>query len=127
MASKAIIVESPTKARTISRIVGKDYVVKASNGHIRDLPKNKLGVDVDNGFQPEYVTIKGKSKILKELRETVNKTDEVLLGPDPGDEASARGGVPFDLVRGLRAGVVGGGGVGSGGRAPSNMASTFVL
>jgi DNA topoisomerase-1 len=89
MPSKAIIVESPTKARTISRIVGKDYIVKASNGHIRDLPKNKLGVDVDNGFQPEYVTIKGKSKILKELRDAVNQTDEVLLGPDPDREGEA--------------------------------------
>ena len=89
MPIKTIIVESPTKARTISRMVGKQYVVKASNGHIRDLPKNKLGVDVDNGFEPEYVTIKGKSKILKELKDTVKKADEVLLGPDPDREGEA--------------------------------------
>ncbi|KPJ48593.1 MAG: DNA topoisomerase I, partial [Dehalococcoidia bacterium DG_22] len=89
MPKKAIIVESPTKARTISRLVGKDYVVKASNGHIKDLPPSKLGVDVDNGFQPEYVVIKGKSKVLKDLRDTVNKVDEVLLGPDPDREGEA--------------------------------------
>jgi len=89
MPSKAIIVESPTKARTMSRLLGKDYVIKASNGHIRDLPKNKLGVNVDDGFEPEYVTIKGKSKILKDLRDTVNKVDEVFLGPDPDREGEA--------------------------------------
>lgn len=89
MPRKAIIVESPTKARTISKLVGKDYVVKASNGHIKDLPKSKLGVDVNNGFEPEYVIIKGKSSILKDLRDTVKKVDEVLLGPDPDREGEA--------------------------------------
>jgi DNA topoisomerase-1 len=89
MPKKAIIVESPTKARTISKLVGKDYVVKASNGHIKDLPKSKLGVDLSNGFEPEYVIIKGKSSILKELRDTVKKVDEVLLGPDPDREGEA--------------------------------------
>ncbi len=89
MPSKAIIVESPTKARTLSRLVGKEYLVKASSGHIRDLPTNKLGVDVDNGFEPEYVLIKGKSKWLKELRDTAKKVDEVYLGPDPDREGEA--------------------------------------
>jgi len=89
MSKKAIIVESPKKARTISRLVGKDYVVKASVGHIKDLPTNKLGVDVENGFKPEYIAIKGKSKILKELRDAVKNVDEVLLGPDPDREGEA--------------------------------------
>lgn len=89
MPRKAIIVESPTKARTISRLLGKDYLVKASNGHIRDLPTSKLGVDVDNGFEPEYVIIKGKASVLKELRETLKKVDEVFLGPDPDREGEA--------------------------------------
>lgn len=89
MPRKVIIVESPTKARTIARLVGRDYVVKASNGHIADLPTSKLGVDVENGFQPEYVAIKGKSKILKELKDTLKKADEVLLGPDPDREGEA--------------------------------------
>ena len=89
MPRKAIIVESPTKARTISKLVGKDYLVKASNGHIKDLPRSKLGVDIENGFEPEYVVIKGKTSVLKELRDTVKKVDEVLLGPDPDREGEA--------------------------------------
>lgn len=89
MPKTAIIVESPTKAKTIARLVGRNYLVRASNGHIKDLPTSKLGVDVENGFQPEYVAIKGKAAILKELRDTIKKVDEVLLGPDPDREGEA--------------------------------------
>jgi DNA topoisomerase-1 len=99
MAKKAIIVESPTKAKTIARLVGRKYLVRASNGHIRDLPTSKLGVDVENGFQPDYVAIKGKSKILKELKDTIKKVDEVYLGPDPDREGEAIAWHLADFIR----------------------------
>ena len=68
MAKSLLIVESPTKVNTLKKIVGKDFIIKASVGHLKDLPKKKLGVDVDNGFAPEYITIRGKGKILQELK-----------------------------------------------------------
>jgi DNA topoisomerase-1 len=89
MAKALIIVESPAKARTISKLVGRGYKVLASAGHLRDLPKSKLGVDVDDGFRPHYVTIKGKAKIIKELRDAARKVDEVFLAPDPDREGEA--------------------------------------
>ena len=87
--SKLIIVESPAKARTIKKYLGKDYEVLASMGHVRDLPKSELGVDLDAQFEPEYVTIRGKGKVLKEIRSASKGVDEVFLAPDPDREGEA--------------------------------------
>lgn len=84
-----VIVESPTKAKTIRRFLGKGYVVKSSMGHIRDLPKSQLGVDVGNDFDPKYITIRGKGDILKEIRSEAKKSTKILLGPDPDREGEA--------------------------------------
>ncbi len=89
MAKKLLIVESPAKAKTIQKYLGKDYVVKASMGHVRDLPEKEFGVDIDKDFKPKYVTIKGKEKVLKELRESAKKVDEILLATDPDREGEA--------------------------------------
>jgi DNA topoisomerase-1 len=84
-----IIVESPAKAKTISRFLGSRYQVKASLGHVRDLPKSQFGVDVDNNFEPRYITIRGKGPLLKELRDAAKKTDKVYLATDPDREGEA--------------------------------------
>ncbi|KUK10554.1 MAG: DNA topoisomerase [Clostridia bacterium 41_269] len=89
MANILVIVESPTKAKTIKRFLGKGYTVKSSMGHVRDLPKSQLGVDVENNFEPKYVTIRGKGEILKNLRAEAQKSSKVLLGPDPDREGEA--------------------------------------
>jgi DNA topoisomerase I len=89
MAKSLIIVESPAKARTLQRYLGKDFTVKASIGHIRDLPLNSLGVDVEHDFTPKYVTIKGKTKIINELKAAAQKVDEIYLAPDPDREGEA--------------------------------------
>lgn len=89
MAKSLLIVESPTKVKTLKKIVGKDFVVKASVGHIKDLPKKKLGVDVDNNFAPDYITIRGKGKILSELKAAAKKVDNIYLAPDPDREGEA--------------------------------------
>jgi len=84
-----IIVESPTKARTISRFMKAKYDVKASMGHVRDLPKSKLGVDIENGFKPQYITIRGKGKVIKELKEAAKQAPDVYLATDPDREGEA--------------------------------------
>ncbi len=84
-----IIVESPTKARTISRFMKSKYDVKASMGHIRDLPKSKLGVDTENEFEPKYITIRGKGKTIKELKNAANKASSIYLATDPDREGEA--------------------------------------
>lgn len=90
MAKKTlVIVESAAKARTIGKFLGQNYKVKASVGHVRDLPKSKLGVDVENGFQPKYITIRGKGALIKEIREESEKADRVLLATDPDREGEA--------------------------------------
>ena len=86
MKKKLVIVESPAKARTLSRILGSDYSLKASMGHVRDLPKSKLGVDIENGFMPKYVVPREKSKIARELREAVKTASTVYLATDPDRE-----------------------------------------
>ncbi len=86
---KLVIVESPAKAKTINKILGKDYIVAASVGHIIDLPKTKFGVDIENEFRPQYVTIKGKGKIINELKHEASKVDEVILATDPDREGEA--------------------------------------
>src|SRR3989338_10902229 len=87
---KLIIVESPTKAKTLSKFLGDDFVVKSSYGHIRDLPKsNKNAVDIEAGFVPRYQILKEKQKVIAELREATKKADEVILAPDPDREGEA--------------------------------------
>ena len=89
MSQKLLIVESPTKARTFQKYLGRGYIIMASKGHVVDLPKSKLGIDLDNGFEPQYVTIRGKGKIIKELEQAARKVDEVLLATDPDREGEA--------------------------------------
>ncbi len=87
--AKLVIVESPAKAKTIGKYLGKDYMVTASMGHIRDLPTSKLGIDVENGYTPQYVNIKGKGNLIKELKAKAKKADGVLLATDPDREGEA--------------------------------------
>jgi DNA topoisomerase-1 len=87
--AKLLIVESPTKAKTLKKYLGSEFDVKASVGHIKDLPPKKMGVEVDKGFKPKYEVIKGKYKIVKELRDAARKAEEVFLGPDPDREGEA--------------------------------------
>ena len=89
MGKSLLIVESPTKVNTLKKIVGKDFIIKASVGHLKDLPKKKLGVDVENDFAPEYITIRGKGKILQELKTAAKKCDTIYLAPDPDREGEA--------------------------------------
>ncbi len=89
MKKRLIIVESPTKARTIKKFLPASYIVKASVGHVRDLPKSTLGVDVDNDFTPKYLTIKGKGDVIKELKAAVKSADDVFLATDPDREGEA--------------------------------------
>ncbi len=89
MKKRLVIVESPAKARTIGRILGRQYTVLASLGHVRDLPKSKLGVDVDHGFEPQYVVPKAKSKVVSEIREAAAKSEAVFLATDPDREGEA--------------------------------------
>ena len=87
--AKLVIVESPAKAKTIGKYLGKDYKVTASMGHIRDLPASQLGIDVENGYTPRYITIKGKEKLVRELKDEAKHSDGVLLATDPDREGEA--------------------------------------
>ena len=87
--SKLLVVESPAKARTLKKYLGRDFKVLASVGHIKDLPVNKMGVDVENGFKPDFKTVKGKTKILKDIKDAAKKAEAVYLGPDPDREGEA--------------------------------------
>ena len=87
--SKLVIVESPAKAKTIGKYLGTDYVVKASMGHLRDLPRKTMGIDIEHDFRPEYVPIEGKDKIINELREAAEESDFVYLATDPDREGEA--------------------------------------
>ncbi|HEY9784060.1 MAG TPA: type I DNA topoisomerase [Candidatus Obscuribacterales bacterium] len=89
MAKSLVIVESPPKAKTISKILGKDFQVKASVGHVRDLPRNKLGVNVRKNFEPQYEVLREKEPIVKELKEAAEEADHVYLAPDPDREGEA--------------------------------------
>ena len=89
MAKSLVIVESPAKAKTINKYLGADFVVKASVGHIKDLPEKKLGVDIEHDFEPEYVTIKGKTKVIQELKDAAKQADSIYLAPDPDREGEA--------------------------------------
>lgn len=89
MGQNLVIVESPAKAKTIGKYLGKNYIVEASMGHLRDLPKSQLGVDVDNEFSPKYITIRGKGDLLDKLKKLAKKSDKVYLATDPDREGEA--------------------------------------
>ena len=89
MGKSLVIVESPAKARTINKYLGSNFTVKASVGHVKDLPPKKLGVDVDENFAPEYVTIRGKGKVIQELKAAAKQADTIYLAPDPDREGEA--------------------------------------
>ncbi|MFA9463847.1 MAG: type I DNA topoisomerase [Velocimicrobium sp.] len=99
MPNNLVIVESPAKAATIKKFLGKNYEVMASNGHVRDLPKSQLGVDVKGDFQPKYITIRGKGDLLAKLRKEVKKADKVYLATDPDREGEA---ISWHLMEALR-------------------------
>ena len=88
-AYKLVIVESPAKARTISKFLGKTYKVEASNGHVRDLPKSQLGVDVEHGFEPKYITIRGRGEVLDRIRKEAKGAKSIVLATDPDREGEA--------------------------------------
>jgi DNA topoisomerase-1 len=89
MAKSLVIVESPTKAKTLSKYLGRNYQIMASVGHLKDLPKSKLGIDLDHDFEPQYIVIRGKSKILKEIKASAKKAKEIFLAADPDREGEA--------------------------------------
>ena len=88
-AHKLVIVESPAKARTISKFLGRTYKVEASNGHVRDLPKSQLGVDVENDFEPKYITIRGRGEVLDRIRKEAKGAKSIILATDPDREGEA--------------------------------------
>ena len=89
MAKYLVIVESPAKVKTISKFLGSNYTVLASNGHVRDLPKSTLGLDVENDYEPKYITIRGKGDVLASLRKEAKKADKIFLATDPDREGEA--------------------------------------
>ncbi len=89
MTNKLVIVESPAKARTIGKFLGRGYKVEASNGHIRDLPKSQMGVDIDNNFEPRYITIRGRGEILDRIRKDARSASKIYLATDPDREGEA--------------------------------------
>src|SRR6202008_2683984 len=101
MSKALVIVESPAKAKTISKYLGKDYTVEASVGHIMDLPKNKIGVDLTDGtFEPELIVIPGKEKVVDRLKKLASKSDSVYLAPDPDREGEAIAAHLADVLKG---------------------------
>ncbi len=99
MAKNLVIVESPAKVKTIRKFLGTNYEVDASNGHVRDLPKSSLGIDVDHDFEPKYITIRGKGDILSKLRKEVKKADKIYLATDPDREGEA---ISWHLMKALK-------------------------
>ncbi len=99
MANNLVIVESPAKAKTIKKFLGSSYEVIASNGHVRDLPKSRMGIDVDNDYEPQYITIRGKGELLSTLRKAVKKADKVYLATDPDREGEA---ISYHLTEALK-------------------------
>ena len=95
MAKYLVIVESPAKVKTIKKFLGSNYEVMASNGHVRDLPKSQLGVDIEHDYEPKYITIRGKGDILAALRKAAKKADKVYLATDPDREIS----VFYELIK----------------------------
>ena len=94
-----VIVESPAKVKTIKKFLGSNYEVAASYGHVRDLPKSRMGIDVDNGYEPKYITIRGKGELLADLRKKARKADRIYLATDPDREGEA---ISWHLVAALK-------------------------
>ncbi|MCQ2406863.1 MAG: toprim domain-containing protein, partial [Oscillospiraceae bacterium] len=84
-----VIVESPSKAKTISKFLGSKYKVMASVGHVRDLPKSRMGVSIEENFEPEYINVRGKASLIKELKAAAKESDRVYLATDPDREGEA--------------------------------------
>ena len=99
MANNLVIVESPAKAKTIKKFLGSSYEVIASNGHVRDLPKSRMGIDIDNDYEPQYITIRGKGELLATLRKAVKKADKIYLATDPDREGEA---ISYHLTEALK-------------------------
>ena len=99
MAKYLVIVESPAKAKTINKFLGSNYHVVASNGHVRDLPKSRLGIDVEDDYEPKYITIRGKGDILAMLRKEAKKADKIYLATDPDREGEA---ISWHLMKALK-------------------------
>ena len=91
MAKALVIVESPAKAKTINKYLGRDFKVVASMGHVRDLPKSKIGVDVEDDFKPEYVVIPDRAKVIKELKDAAKAAENIFVATDPDHEGEAIG------------------------------------
>ena len=99
MAKYLVIVESPAKVKTIKKFLGKNYEVTASNGHVRDLPKSKMGIDFEHDFEPKYITIRGKGDLLAKLRKEAKKADRIYLATDPDREGEA---ISWHLTKALK-------------------------
>ncbi len=99
MANSLVIVESPAKVKTISKFLGSNYTVDASNGHVRDLPKSTMGISAENNYEPKYITIRGKGDILAKLRKEVKKADKIYLATDPDREGEA---ISWHLMKALK-------------------------
>ena len=99
MASNLVIVESPAKVKTIKKFLGSSYEVDASGGHVRDFPKSQFGIDVNNDFEPKYITIRGKGEVLARLRKEVKKADKIYLATDPDREGEA---ISWHLLKALK-------------------------
>ena len=99
MAKYLVIVESPAKVKTIKKFLGSNYDVQASNGHVRDFPKSQFGIDVDNDFEPKYITIRGKGELLARLRKAAKKADKIYLATDPDREGEA---ISWHLMQALK-------------------------
>lgn len=99
MANYLVIVESPAKVKTIKKFLGSNYAVDASNGHVRDLPKSTMGIDIENDYEPKYITIRGKGDIMAKLRKEVKKADKIYLATDPDREGEA---ISWHLSRALK-------------------------
>ena len=89
MAKYLVIVESPAKVKTIKKFLGANYEVEASNGHVRDMPKSQLGIDIEHDYEPKYITIRGKGDVLSNLRKKMKKADKIYLATDPDLEGEA--------------------------------------
>lgn len=99
MAKYLVIVESPAKVKTIKKFLGSNYEVAASNGHVRDLPRSQMGIDIEHDFEPRYITIRGKGDILASLRKEVKKADKIYLATDPDREGEA---ISWHLLNALK-------------------------
>ncbi|MCU0373366.1 MAG: toprim domain-containing protein, partial [Ignavibacteria bacterium] len=95
MSKSLVIVESPSKAKTINKYLGKDYIVEATVGHIKNLPKNKIHIDLENGYEPTYETIAGKEKVIKRIKELAAASSQVFIATDPDREGEA---IAYDIA-----------------------------